>query len=84
MAEIEETIWMHEVNIGDKPCYTDEGFRAACKIFISAIMDKMWELQDKDDIDIETRQAMATSCGNEIKKLVRVYTDIDTFKMYEE
>lgn len=83
LTEVEETLWFYESKIGDKPCYTEDGFRAACKIFISAVMDKMWELQERDDLDIETRQEMSASCGEEFKRLIKVYTDIDTGKFYK-
>jgi hypothetical protein len=40
-------------------------------------MDRVWELQEKEEMDLETRNKMAVSCGEEVKKLVKVYTDID-------
>lgn len=82
LTEVEETLWFYESKVGDKPCYTEDGFRAACKIFISAVMDKMWELQERDELDIETRHEMSASCGEEFKRLIKVYTDIDTGKFY--
>ena len=82
LTEVEETLWLYESKVGDKPCYTEDGFRAACKIFISAVMDKMWELQERDELDIETRHEMSASCGEEFKRLIKVYTDIDTGKFY--
>lgn len=83
LTEVEQTLWFYESKIGDKPCYTEDGFRAACKIFISAVMDKMWELQERDELDIETRTEMSASCGEEFKRLIKVYTDIDTGKFYK-
>lgn len=82
LQELEDALWFHEANNGDKPCYSNEGFRASCKIFISAVMDKMWDLQEKEGLDIEIRQEMAANCGKEIKKLIQVYTDIDTFELW--
>lgn len=84
LKEIEDTLWFYEATCGEKPCYTDEGFRGACKIFISAVMDRMWELQEKESLDMEIREEMASRCGKEIKKLIQVYTDIDTYKMYKD
>ena len=53
LVEIENTLWEFESNKGVKPEYTDEGFRSATKIFMSTIMDKMWELQEKENINIK-------------------------------
>ena len=83
LSEIESTLWEFESNNNLRPQYTDEGFRAALKIFTSAVMDRLWVLQSKEDIDIQTRCDMATKCGEEIRKIVKVYTDIDTFDLYK-
>jgi len=82
LVEIEETLWEYEAYSGLKPCYTPEGFRAAIKIFMSALMDCMWDLQEKESIPIEDRGKMATKAGNEVRKIVKTYTNIDTRKMY--
>lgn len=42
LLEIEDAILEFEVEFGYKPEYTLEGFRAATKIFMSTIMDKLW------------------------------------------
>lgn len=44
LVEIEETLWEFESNYPTKPEYNIDGFRASIKIFMSALMDKMWEL----------------------------------------
>lgn len=44
LEEIEKTLWEFEINNQIKPEYTIEGFRGAVKIFMSVIIDKMWEL----------------------------------------
>jgi hypothetical protein len=43
----------------------------------------MWELQEKEDIQIETRADMATKCGEAIRSLVKTFTDIDTHNLYK-
>lgn len=84
LVEIEETLWEFEAYNGTKPEYTLDGFRASIKIFMSALMDKMWELQGNEKLSLEDRSAMAEKVGNEVRKLVKVYTDIDTHKLYEK
>jgi len=34
-------------------------------------------------MDIKTRLAMVDKLGNEIRELIKTYTDIDTHKLYE-
>ncbi len=83
LEEIELAILEYEVNIGLKPNFTPEGFRAIIKIFMSAFTDKIWELQEAERMDIETREKMVTKAGEELRKLIKIYAGIDTFKLYE-
>lgn len=83
LEEIENTLWEFEMRNFGNPQFTDEGFRAALKIFMSAILDKMWSMQDWDKMDQEDREKMAESCGNKIRELVFTYTGIDTTKIYQ-
>lgn len=83
LSEIELALLEFEANVGRPPEYTDEGFRAAIKIFMSAILDKMWKLQENEDIDIDARADMATKLGNELRDMIRIYTNIDTHSLYK-
>jgi hypothetical protein len=84
LVEIEETLWNFEAHSGTKPEYTLDGFRASIKIFMSALMDKMWELQGNENLSIDDRLTMAKKLGDEVRKLVKVHTDIDTRTLYEQ
>ena len=83
LSEIEMAILEFEVNVARPLQYSDEGFRAAVKIFMSAMLDKMWKLQEDENIDINSRTEMANKLGNELRNLVRVYTNIDTHNLYK-
>jgi len=83
LSEIESTLIEFEANVNRPPEYTNEGFRAAVKIFLSAMLDKMWKLQEDEGIDINTRADMAEKLGSEIRNIVRVYTNIDTHNLYK-
>lgn len=83
LSEIESTLIEYELNVARPPQYTNEGFRAAIKIFMSAMLDKMWKLQENENIDIDARADMAEKLGNEIRNIVRVYTNIDTHSLYK-
>jgi hypothetical protein len=83
LSEIEGALWDFEMNGGSKPEYDKDGFRASIKIFMSVIMDKMWELQENESLSIEDRCNMANKVGEDIRKLVKTYTDIDTHDLYK-
>lgn len=83
LSEIESALMEFEANVARPPQYTNEGFRAAVKIFLSAMLDKMWKLQEDENIDINTRADMAEKLGNELRNIVRIYTNIDTHNLYK-
>lgn len=83
LSEIESALIEYELNINRPPEYTDEGFRASVKIFLSVMLDKMWKLQEDEEIDINTRADMAEKLGNELRNIIRVYTNIDTHDLYK-
>ena len=83
LSEIESALIEYELNINRPPEYTDEGFRASVKIFLSVMLDKMWKLQEDEGIDINTRADMAKKLGNELRNIIRVYTNIDTHDLYK-
>lgn len=83
LVELENALWEHDVKLGVKPEFTDDGLRAAMKIFMSVIMDKMYTLQSHEKIELEDRIKMATKLGDEVRALVKVYTNIDTHDLYK-
>lgn len=84
LEEIENALIEFEVYNGDKPDFTVDGFRAGIKIFMSVMMDKIYELQEKEDIPFKHREEMAFKCGLEIRDIVKKYTDIDTHDLYKD
>lgn len=83
LVEIENNLWLFEANNTSKPDYTIEGFRAGIKIFMSVLLDKMWELQVEENIPFEARADMAEKLGAEIRRIIKTYTNIDTHELYE-
>lgn len=82
LVEIENTLWEFEFNSGAKPEYTSEGLRAVVKIFASVLMDKMYNLQTEEKIELEDKIKMAEKVGNDIRNIVKIYTNIDTHDLY--
>ncbi len=64
----------------NKPGYSNRDFMNTVIIFQTALMDKMYNCQDYDGMDIEDRMNMAQSCGLELRKLIFTYTGLDTHK----
>lgn len=81
---IENAIWSHEAEHSEVlPQFDNESLRAVVKIFITTIIERIWSLQEKEHMTFETRCEMAKSAAEEVRKLIKVYTDIDTLKLYE-
>lgn len=83
LESIEDSMWEYEAHVGLSPNYTDGGFRAGIKIFMSVIMDKMWKLQESEVMSMEDRGKMADKAGQDIRNLIKTYTGIDAHKLYE-
>lgn len=84
LEEIEATLWEFDAQIGAKPEYSIEGFRAAVKIFISAVMDKMWEKHRIDNLTPAQMEAEAERVGHEVRAFVMSVTGIDTTMLYNK
>jgi hypothetical protein len=82
LLEIETALIEFELSSKSKPEYSNEGFRAAIKIFMSVLMDKMFDLQKNEDLDMEDRINMAEKAGKEIRSFIKTYTNIDTYELY--
>jgi len=63
------------------PGYSNRDFMNALIIFQNALMDKMFESMEYDNMDLEDRCKMAVSCGEDLKKLIFTYTNLDTKKI---
>ena len=67
----------------DKPNYSNRDFMNAVIIFQTALMDKLFDNQDFDDMPMEDRLKMAESCGQDLRKFIHTYTGLDTHKVEE-
>jgi len=68
-------------NIEDKPNYSNRDFINSLIIFQSALMDKMYDNQDYDKMNIEQRYQMAESCGTQLHKLIHTFTGLDMHQL---
>ena len=68
-------------NGAEKPNYSHRDFMNTLIIFQTALMDKMYNNQDGDDMSLEDRINMAEKCGLDLRKLIHTYTGLDTHKI---
>lgn len=61
-----------------QPHWSNRTFMNALIIFQTALMDKMYENQNYDNMNIQDRMDMANQCGNDLRKLIHTYTNLDT------
>ena len=83
LIKIEKIIWENDLAKVGAPNYSNEGFRASIKIFMSILLDKMFELQHNENMSIEDKSNMCRKAGEDLRKLVKTYTGIDTYNMYK-
>ena len=84
LEEIEAVIIEFDCNRNIKPNYSETAIRASSKIFISVLMDKMWELQEDENMPLPERSAMAHECGSAIRQIIKTFCNIDSFDFYNE
>ena len=70
-------------NNGIKLDFSKRDFMNAVIVFNTAIMDKLWENQEFDNMPMEEREKMAFKCGEDLRKLIFTYTNLDTHKIEE-
>jgi len=84
LVSIEDALYTFEWLFPETPPgFTEDAFRAIVKVFMSAMLDKMWALQEAEDMDVEDRLAMVNKCGQDLKAFVKTYTAIDTEILYD-
>ena len=83
LIKIEEMIWVNDLAKTGAPNYSNEGFRASIKIFMSILLDKMFELQHNENMSMEDKSNMCRKAGEDIRKLIKTYTGIDTYDIYK-
>ena len=68
---------------GSKPGYSNRDFFNTLLIFNCALVDKIYDNQDKIGMEIDDRLDMVHKCGTEMRDLILKYTGIDTLNVEE-
>jgi hypothetical protein len=66
-----------------KPYYSDSAMMDVTIIFQNVLMDKLFDNQNYDNMDLNERLKMAQKCGEDLRKFIHTYTGLDTFKLAE-
>lgn len=69
------------IQSGQKPNYSNRNFMNATIIFETALIDKMFDYQNEDNMSEEDRINMAISCGKAFRKFIHTYTGLNTNKI---
>lgn len=64
--------------IEEKPDLSIKDFMNTVLIFNFVFSDQMFNLMEKEGLCMEDREKMAEKAGNDLMKLIKTYTDIDT------
>jgi hypothetical protein len=65
------------LNSDGVPNYSNRDFMNAVLIFQHSLMAKMWELQRAEKMPMDVSAEMANKCGENLRKLIKTYTDLD-------
>lgn len=87
LTDIERSLWLYDLyneNVGKPLNFSDDALRAAIKIFSSVLLSKMWKLQENEDMENQDRISMAENLGNDIRRLVKTYTNIDSHDLFKK
>lgn len=84
LEEIELALLEHQVGEISQHIplkFTENGFKAGLKIFMDIIMDEYWKQVLKEGISQIDAELKAKEIGTDIRKLIRLHLEIDTFKL---
>ena len=82
LVTIEDTLWDSDRK-GQKIDFSSKEIRAIIKIFMSAMMSKMWDFCEDNKIEMPIREEMADKLGRTLHDLILEVTGIDTLKLYD-
>ena len=64
-----------------KPNFSNDALLDATLIFQTVLFDKVHDLQTDEKMKLKYGLEMAESLGNELKKLIKTYTNLDTHEL---
>jgi len=85
LEELHDTLWEFHANYpGVQEKFSDACLAYAAKIFMSVLLDRMWDMQEKENMKQKDREKMAKYFGAKIKDLVFQACNYDLHKFYKD
>lgn len=63
---------------------TDRAFLSTTYIMTTACMERMWDLQENENISQKDREEMAQAFGTELRLLIKKFTSVDTIELTQK
>jgi hypothetical protein len=67
-----------------KPNFSNDALLDATLIFQTVLFDKVHDLQVDENMKLKYGLEMAESLGNELRKLIKIYTGLDTHDLVND
>ena len=67
-----------------KPNFSNDSLLDATLIFQTVLFDKVHDLQVDENMKLKYGLEMAESLGNELRKLIKIYTGLDTHDLVND
>lgn len=83
LVELEKKLIHFELENNVPPEYTLDGFKAIIRLFMSAMMESAWNMQEFEGIRIEERLELCYELGEDIKNLILKHTKINIPDLYK-
>ena len=85
LLEIERGLWEHDIFVDEGKAlpyeYDNDTFRACLKIFMSALLWKIWRFTSMDNISL--RESNAEKAGKVMRNIILKFTGIDSHTLYK-
>jgi len=83
LEELETALLEHQIQANDILVFSKNGFRASIKIFMDVMLAQMWDLTTNECMAQPDKENMAKKLGEDLRALVKTYTNIDTHELYK-
>lgn len=84
LIEIADALWEIDARPLQEPYeFSDEAYRAICKIFMSGCVDQFWALAEKKDWSQDEREKRVAELGNDLRQFTIKHLEIDPHDFYK-
>lgn len=80
---LHDALWEHDADVETPYGFPDEALRNASKIFMTVMMDRLWERIKAENIQMPIAEKMAEDLGREMRELVKKHVLVDVANYYK-